>query len=84
MKTHGLTIKISAKKPKNVRNCEGSVSIVAPTAIGWSECATTYVGGGWGLCVARMVRYGNGVSLAAEPSAKGSVLKLDPIPPDSA
>jgi hypothetical protein len=26
MKTHGLTTKITAKKPKNVRNCESWVS----------------------------------------------------------
>jgi len=30
MKTHGLTIKIRAKKPKNVSNCESSVSEWAP------------------------------------------------------
>jgi hypothetical protein len=28
MKTHGLTIKIRAKKPKNVRNCESLVKAV--------------------------------------------------------
>jgi len=27
MKTHALTIKIGAKKPKNVRNCERPASI---------------------------------------------------------
>jgi hypothetical protein len=27
MKTHGLTIKLIAKKPKNARNCESRVNI---------------------------------------------------------
>jgi opacity protein-like surface antigen len=30
MKTHGLTTKITAKKPKNVRNCESWVSKFSP------------------------------------------------------
>ena len=30
MKTHGLTIKLIAKKPKNVRNCESRVRNARP------------------------------------------------------
>jgi hypothetical protein len=43
MKTHGLTIKIWAKKPKSVRNCESSVSIPDAVASVQSHCASSAV-----------------------------------------
>ncbi len=38
MKTHALTIKIRAKKPKNVRNCESAASCQGGLKAAWHQC----------------------------------------------